>query len=121
MRLFRPFFIFTATFLCACVPVGSELSNSTAPATVGQTQDARGLSFVQEQCSGCHALHPGVVSPNSQAPSFVSVANDMGFTQDTLREFFRDGHDTPEAMSIMLTREEAEMASAYIMFLRSRP
>jgi hypothetical protein len=49
----------------------------------------------------------------------VAVANDMGFNQDLLREFFRDGHDTPDAMSIMLTREEAEMASAYIVSLRS--
>lgn len=121
MQFSRLLFALTTTLLCACVPAERDVttSNSAARAPALQTQDARALSFVEERCSGCHALRPGVEPPNSQAPSFVAVANDMGFTQDTLREFFRDGHDTPDAMSIMLTREEAEMASAYIMSLRS--
>jgi cytochrome c553 len=66
-------------------------------------------------------VRPGVEPPNPQAPSFVAVANDLGFKEDTLREFFRDGHDTPAAMSIRLGQEEAEMAAAYIMSLRSQP
>ncbi len=121
MQFSRLLFVLTTALLCACVPAERDVatSNSAARAPALQTQDARALSFVEERCSGCHALRPGVEPPNSQAPSFVAVANDMGFTQDTLREFFRDGHDTPDAMSIMLTREEAEMASAYIMSLRS--
>jgi hypothetical protein len=49
----------------------------------------------------------------------VAVANDMGFNVDTLREFMRDRHDTPEAMTIYLDEDEAEMAAAYIMSLRS--
>lgn len=121
MRLLRSFVLWTTALLCACVPAEKELatSNPTAIASPVQTQDARTLSFVQERCSGCHALRPGVEPPNSQAPSFVAVANDMGFNHDSLREFLRDGHDAPDAMSIMLTREEAEMASSYIMSLRS--
>lgn len=121
MQISRLFVVLTTALLCACVPAEREVatSNTAALATAPQTQDARTLSFVEERCSGCHALRPGVEPPNSQAPSFVAVANDMGFNQDLLHEFFRDGHDTPDAMSIMLTREEAEMASAYIMSLRS--
>jgi mono/diheme cytochrome c family protein len=122
MLLARSFVALTTVLLCACVPTGEELptSNSTvAVATAGQTQIARGLSFVEAECSGCHAVRPGFEPPNPQAPSFVAVANDMGFNQDTLHEFFRDGHDTPAAMSILLDEEETEIAVAYIMSLRS--
>jgi mono/diheme cytochrome c family protein len=112
----------STALLCACGHAGKEVptSNSTgALATAAQTQVARGLSFVEAQCSGCHAVRPGVEPPNPQAPSFVAVANDMGFNQDTLREFMRDRHDTPAEMTIYLDEDEAEMASAYIMSLRS--
>ncbi len=114
--------VLTPVLLNACLPAGKELSTSSSVAalpTTPQTPDARALSFVEAQCSGCHALRPGVEPPNPQAPSFVAVANDMGFKRDTLREFFLDGHDTPLAMSIRLTEEEADMATAYIMSLRS--
>ena len=122
MTFSRPFVVLATALLCACVPAGKEpaTSNSTVPlATAAQTQVARGLSFVEAQCSGCHAVRPGVEPANPQAPGFVAVANDMGFNQDTLREFFRDGHDTPVAMTIKLDEDEAEMAAAYIMSLRS--
>ncbi len=122
MPFSRPLAALTTALLCACAPTGQELStsNSTvALATAAQTQNARGLSFVESQCSGCHAVRPGVEPPNPQAPSFVAVANDMGFNQDTLREFFRDGHDTPVSMTIQLDEDEAEIAAAYIMSLRS--
>jgi hypothetical protein len=60
-----------------------------------------------------------MASPNPQAPSFVAVANDLGFTETTLREFFRDKHDTPASMSITLDEEEAGAVAAYIMSLRT--
>lgn len=122
MQFSRSFVALATVLLCACGPAGKELptSNSTVTlATATQTQVARGLSFVEAQCSGCHAVRPGVEPPNPQAPSFVAVANEMGFNQDTLREFFRDGHDTPAAMSIQLEEDDADMAAAYIMSLRS--
>lgn len=121
MRLSPSFVLLTTALLSACVPAERELATAkpTALASPVQNQDASALSFVQERCGDCHALRPGAEPPNLQAPSFVAVANDMGFNQDSLREFLRDGHDAPDAMSIMLTREEAEMASAYIMSLRS--
>jgi len=122
MPLSRLFVALTTVLLCACGHTGKELptSNSTVSlSTVEQTQVARGLSFVETQCSGCHAVRPGVEPPNPQAPSFVAVANDMGFNPDTLRTFFRDGHDTPAAMSIQLDEDEAELAAAYIMSLRT--
>ena len=122
MPFSRRFVAFTSLLLSACAPAGTKpsASNSTsALATAAHTQDARALSYVEKECSGCHALRPGVEPPNQQAPSFVTVANDMGFTEEKLREFFQDGHDDPMAMSIHLTEDEANMAAAYIMSLRS--
>jgi hypothetical protein len=57
--------------------------------------------------------------PNPQAPSFVAVANDLGFDPATLREFFLDKHDTPAQMTIELEEEQAEIVAAYIMSLRT--
>ena len=116
----RNLVVMTAAALTACTPQ-QELSNlGIAPASDGPSQIARGLAFVEAQCSGCHGVRPRAKSPNPQAPSFVAVANDMDFDQETLRDFFRDGHDTPDAMSIKLDEAEAEMTAAYIMSLRSR-
>ena len=122
MRLLRSFPTLTIALLSACVSGGNELPASSATvgvAPAAKTQVASGLSFVEAQCSGCHAVRPGIEPPNPQAPSFVAVANDMGFNQRTLHEFFRDGHDTPAAMTIKLGDDEADMAAAYIMSLRS--
>lgn len=122
MIFYRPAIALTTALLCACVPAVKE--PAAAPATAALSTDAqakvaRGFSFAEAQCSGCHALRPGVQPPNPQAPSFVAVANDMGFNQESLREFFRDGHDTPAAMSIKLDADDAEIATAYIMSLRT--
>jgi mono/diheme cytochrome c family protein len=123
MTYFRPFVALATALLCGCGPAGKELSTTSnspvATANVEQTQVARGLSFVEAQCSDCHAVRPGTEPPNPQAPSFVAVANEMGFDEESLREFFSDGHDTPAQMSIKLDEEEADMAAAYIMSLRS--
>jgi mono/diheme cytochrome c family protein len=122
MRILRSFPPVIIALLSACVSAGTELPASGAAVGVGpgaKTQIAQGLSFVEAQCSGCHAVRPGVMPPNPQAPSFVAVANEMGFNQATLHEFFRDGHDTPAAMSIKLEEGQADMAAAYIMSLRS--
>lgn len=122
MPLSRSFAVLSTALLCACghaVEVPPAANSDVAVTSVEQTQVARGLSFVEAQCNGCHAVRPGTEPPNPQAPSFVAVANDMGFNQQTLREFFRDGHDDPFAMTILLEEDEAEIATAYIMSLRS--
>lgn len=122
MPLSRSFVALTTALLCACGHAVNEppgANSDAALATVAQTQVARGLSFVEAECSSCHAVRPGAEPPNPQAPSFVAVANDMEFNQETLREFFLDGHDDPFAMSLLLEEDEAEIATAYIMSLRS--
>jgi len=114
--------VFSAALLCACAPAVSDApaaSSKPAAATNQQTQIARGHAFVAAKCSGCHAVEPGIAPPNPQAPSFVAVANEMDFTHERLREFFLDGHDDPFAMTILLEEDEAEIATAYIMSLRT--
>lgn len=116
--------VVATALLCACSSTGKssgDLDRKTAAPSAAQAQIERGFAFVSAQCSGCHALTHGTEPSNPQAPSFVAVANDMGFTEFTLREFFRDGHDTPAAMTIELEEEDAEIATAYIMSLRSSP
>lgn len=122
MRLSRPLFALTAALACSCGQTVKDVPTANSPVALTaatQTQVARGLSFVEAQCSGCHAVRPGMEPPNPQAPSFVAVANDMGFNPDTLREFMRDRHDTPDAMTIYLGEDDAEIAAAYIMSLRT--
>ena len=120
MPLFRSIVLLIPAVLCGCMNSASQppSPDSKTAAMATQTQDERGLALVEAQCSGCHAVRPGVQPPNPQAPSFVAVANNMGFTEGTLREFLRDGHDTPAAMSIVLDEDDAKTAAAYIMSLR---
>lgn len=119
MQLFRPIVLLIPALLCGCMNGTTTPARSASNKAAKQTQDERGLAFVEAQCSGCHAVRPGVQPPNPQAPSFVDVANDMGFTEGTLFEFFRDRHDTPAAMSIVLDEDDAKLAAAYIMSLRT--
>lgn len=81
------------------------------------TAVARGRTFAEAQCSGCHALTAGE-SPNPQAPSFAAVANEMDFTAASLHEFFVDGHDLPGMMTIQLDDEDADAMTAYILSLQ---
>lgn len=114
--------ILTAGLLSACTYAGKE-APAPSPAIAGagseEAKVARGLAFVDARCSSCHAVRPVVTPPNPQAPSFVAVANEMDFDEESLREFFTDGHDLPFAMTILLEDEEADIAAAYIMSLRS--
>ena len=116
----RIFVVSITAVLCACAPAVEEpqVAPSVAPASAEEMQVARGFAFVQAQCSGCHAVVPGTEPPNPQAPSFVAVAQEMGFDHQSLREFFLDGHDVPFAMTILLEEDEADIATAYIMSLR---
>lgn len=116
MTWFRLISLSCATMLAGCVQPAPQ---AVAPAT-SDPQIARGLAFAEAQCSGCHALKRGEVSPNPQAPGFAAVAEEMGFTKASLREFFLDRHDFPGMMSIVLEEEEADMVTAYIMSLRER-
>lgn len=112
---------FAPILLFGCVEV-APVPTTVMPAAISAAQPnyALGRAIADEQCSGCHAVRTGVEPPNPQAPSFVTVANEMGFTKNTLREFFRDGHETPAAMSIELDEEDAEAMAVYIMSLREK-
>jgi len=117
MSISRPL-AWTAT-AAMLVCLGIAPNAAAAPAAADKAKVTAGFAFAKEQCSGCHALRPGKKSPNPQAPSFVVVAKELGFNQATLREFFRDKHDSPAEMSIELEETQADIVAAYIMSLRS--
>ena len=102
--------------LWSCVATTPELA--PAGPTAATASAARGLTFAEAQCSGCHAVALGQSSPNPQAPTFDAVANELDFTPVTLREFFLDGHETPAQMSLQLEEDDAEAVTTYIMSLR---
>ncbi|QKG70287.1 hypothetical protein [Erythrobacter mangrovi] len=91
---------------------------TTSDEPVPPIVQSEAFAFVEDQCSGCHAVRPGAESPNPRAPSFEMVANDMGFTPVTLHEFFRDGHDVAGQMRIQLSEDNAILARDYIMSLK---
>ncbi len=121
MRLPRLVLLWSAIVLAGCTMPSREPPAPTAaqPLAAGDPQIARGLAFAEAQCSGCHAVRRGEDSPNPQAPGFAAVADEMGFTVASLREFFLDRHDFPGMMSIQLEEEEADEVAAYIMSLRA--
>ena len=121
MTFFRPLALSAITLLWACAGTEQErpaAGSAAALASPEKTPAERGLAFAQAQCSGCHAVQPGTEPPNPQAPSFEAVANELGFSQTSLREFFVDKHDTPDQMLIELDDDAAEIVTAYIMSLR---
>lgn len=125
MSVFRPLVLCAIALLGGCTGGGPRppaaarpAAAAPQPATNPSGPVVRGFGFVSGQCSGCHAVQPGEDPPNPQAPSFVAVANEMGFTESTLREFLVDGHDTPNEMTIQLEDEQADIVAAYIMSLR---
>ncbi|NNC58992.1 MAG: hypothetical protein HKO05_03260 [Erythrobacter sp.] len=83
------------------------------------TQAVEGANLAEALCSGCHAVAPGQISPNPQAPSFMLIANSEGLTEDTLGEYLRDSHNFPERMNFEVVAEDSEALAAYMITLRS--
>lgn len=117
VRLFAPASLLTGCVVPPVAETAGSASGTEARSPVASALAARGRSFAEAQCSGCHALSAGE-SPNPQAPSFAAVANEMNFTPASLREFFVDGHDLPGMMTIRLDDEDADAMTAYILSLQ---
>ena len=82
-------------------------------------QAQEGANLAEALCSGCHAVAPGQISPNPQAPSFMLIANSEGLTEDTLDDYLRDSHNFPERMNFEVVPEDSEALAAYMITLRS--
>lgn len=109
----------TALCLTACQSTPSEQVNTLA--VVAETPAASvqaGAHMAEALCSGCHAIEPGEISPNPQAPSFVAIANTSGLTQDTLSKWMRDSYNFPDKMDFEVPDEDVDDLAAYIITLR---
>ncbi|WP_298470879.1 hypothetical protein [uncultured Erythrobacter sp.] len=99
----------SAVPLAACQTTGTQAPQTAAPEPP---------AFVEAACGGCHAVQPPFLSPNPAAPSFDSIANREGLSEDTLAAWLTDAHNYPEVMDFDLSPEQAEEIADYMITLR---
>ncbi len=114
--------VITALALSACAlsPQHDSETNPSAPeASANEPNGAiTGLRLAEARCSGCHAVTPGQISPNSEAPPFASIARRSGLSQSSASRWLRQSHNFPDQMSFYLDSDEAEQLAAYLWTLR---
>jgi mono/diheme cytochrome c family protein len=101
-------------------PALAALVAATAGCTslaYGQEDIAAGRDLAINLCSECHSVQPdGSVSPNSESPAFVQIANTPGMTALSIRVFLQSPH---RAMPLLvLEPSEIENVAAYIISLK---
>jgi mono/diheme cytochrome c family protein len=84
----------------------------------GEPGDQRlGLTFALANCAECHAVREGQnTSPNSNAPSFTSVANSQGMTGRALAVWLQTSH--PSMPNFVVPVEDRDNVIAHIMSLK---
>lgn len=118
--MLRPF-IFAAALLAisACSPTLTATDGESSEEDVAQADRAvAGLSVAEARCAGCHAVTPGQISPDSDAPPFASIARRPGLTNATASRWLRNSHDFPDQMNFTLEPDHAEALAAYLLTLR---
>jgi cytochrome c len=93
----------------------------TATAFNANAQDgdvAVGRTFAGEACNSCHVVDPTNASPRMVVigPNFQDIANTKGMTTTALQVFLTTSH--PKMPNLILTPEQIEDVSAYILSLR---
>ena len=105
-----------ALALAACQAPGAETVASSSLAAASPPAPPH---YVTAICGECHAVTENAVSPNSQAPGWVDIANSPGLTRDTLVTFLSDAHNYPMQMDVDLVEEDIELIADYMMTLRT--
>ncbi len=77
-------------------------------------------AFVQAACGGCHAVDPPGLSPNPQAPSFETIANRPGLSEDTLASWLSNAHNYPEVMDFDLEPRHVDWIAEHMISLRRK-
>ena len=114
----------TALALSACALAPRQDSEATPSAPEASSppnaQDGvtTGLRLAEARCSGCHAVTPGQVSPNSDAPPFASIAQRPGLTQSSASGWLRESHNFPDQMNFYLESDQTEQLATYLLTLR---
>lgn len=83
----------------------------------GSRAIAEGHRLAQAWCQSCHAIEPRGEGFFDEAPSFQSIADRKGTTALSLKVFWRTSHQNMP--NLVISPEQAEMLSAYILSLRS--
>ena len=104
LRLFK----FALIFSC----LGSaSLADAQEPGNAG-----RGLAYAQQQCSGCHAVQEGQLSPRPPIATFKQIANTPGMNRMALVVWFQSPH--PNMPNLILAPGDRDDVIAYIVSLR---
>jgi len=77
------------------------------------------LAFIEAACGGCHAVEYPALSPNPSAPTFASIANREGLSEETLADWLADAHNYPEVMDFDLDPDHVEIIAKHMLTLRS--
>ena len=105
-------------FLRATIACFVALAALPQPALAGMDVHLSGIgrNLAVERCSGCHAIAPGDVSPNGDAPPFREIA--QLYPPETLEEALAEGimvgHDAMPAFEF-----SADQVQQLIAFLKS--
>jgi mono/diheme cytochrome c family protein len=101
--------VFTAMTACLFV-------TEAAAEEVGDKRAGR--IYAQAHCGECHGVESAdEISPQLDAPNFVSVANTPGMTARALAVWLQTSH--PNMPNFMIPDEQKDNVIAYIMSLRS--
>jgi mono/diheme cytochrome c family protein len=80
---------------------------------------ARGLSYAKKFCAGCHGVEAkDQSSPNSEAPTFKSVANSTGMSSTALALWMQKPHLHHSMPEVVVPIEDRENVIAYILSLK---
>lgn len=102
------------TFCAVLLTAACETTADPAP-QLGQSAPS---AFIEAACGGCHAVEPPFFSPNPDAPTFESIANREGLSDDTLADWLKDAHNYPEVMDFDLEPDQVEEIARYMITLR---
>jgi len=77
---------------------------------------AAGKGLAMRYCAGCHAIVPGMASPEANAPPFASFGAEwpVSHLEEALAEGILVGHSDPPMPEIELTPDQIDDLLAYL-------
>jgi cytochrome c553 len=105
--------------LTSCQAAQPVLIGTTSASSSGLTGKVKaGFDMAEALCSGCHAINLGEISPNPESPTFMLIARTPNLDEQSLRDWLRDIHNSPEKMSFEIAEDDVDNLAAYIITLR---
>ena len=90
-----------------------------AAATTAGAAPPAGESLADRVCSECHAVKPGQVSTNPNAPAFAELASQPSITEYSPRVLLRTPHE--KMPNLTLKPDEVDEITSYILSLKRAP